>query len=106
MNFKEFKLKLKNELKDIAVIIRKLKGERKQHEFGRPPGLWGEQQDFRIKHIAYCMLRGTPYNKIESKHRNPKDYINKMCKDRAFKLHGLYKDQLGVMDNEVICIDA
>ena len=101
MNFKELKLKLKSELKDIAANIRELKGKRKQHANGYVPGLGSAQWDFRMKHIAYCMLRGTPYEKIESKHRDVNDHGHKYCKKRADELLAKYKEQL-----EVPCEDV
>jgi len=36
--------------------------------------------EIRSKHIAYCMLRGTPYEKIELKHRDPNNGTHKYCK--------------------------
>ncbi len=95
MNFKKLKSELKNELKTIAVDIHDKKGQRKQHTFGVVPGLSKGQSQFRVKHIAYCMLRGTPYEKIESKHRDVKDPIHAWYKNEAMGLLGSYKDQLG-----------
>ena len=86
MNFKELKLKLKNELKTIAVEIHNFKKERKQRKFGYVPELYRKQLDFRIQHIALCLLRGVAYDKIESKHRDRSDTIHKYCKNQADKL--------------------
>lgn len=105
MTFKELKSKLKNELKEIAVNIRELKSKRKQHSNGYVPGLGSAQWDFRMKHIAYCMLRGTPYEKIESKHRDVNDCGHKYCKKRADELLAKYKEQLEV-PSEDVCVSA
>jgi len=76
MTYKELKIKLKKELKEMAKTIRSLKAQRKTHVSkwhkritGCVPGLDSLREDFRIKHLTYCMLRGTPYEKIESKHK-------------------------------------
>ena len=105
MNFKKLKLKLKNELKDIAICIRTLKNKRKECDFGYVPGLESEQSDFRVKHIAYCMLRGTAYDKIESKHRHPEDLNHKWCKKKADEYLDGYKELLEVSDEDV-CASA
>ncbi len=101
MNYKELKLKLKSELKTIAVDVRGLKNKRKEHKYGLVPGLSAEQQDFRIKHIAYCMMRGTPYEKIESKHRDLNDYSHKWYKKKADEYLDGYKKLLEVSDEDV-----
>ncbi len=105
MNFKQLKLKLKNELKTIAVDIRKLKDTRKKVQYGYVLGLCSEQQDFRIKRIAYCMLRGTSYEKIESKHRDTNDYTHKWCKKKADEYLDGYNKLLEV-SSEDVCTSA
>ena len=103
MNFKKLKSELKNELKTIAVDIRDKKGQRKQSKWsGFVKGLSTGQTQFRVKHIAYCMLRGTPYEKIESKHKDIKDPTHAWCKNEAMGLLGSYKDQLGER-HETVC---
>ena len=64
-------LEFKNKLKSIATTIRELKDSRKEDKRTRP--LWEIEVkilklkfEFRHNHIAYCELRGTPYDKIES----------------------------------------
>lgn len=101
MQFKELKTKLKSELKESATEIRSLKNKRKEHANGYVPGLGSEQQDFRVKHIAYCMLRGTDYEKIESKHRDPNDYTHKWVKKKADELVDGYKKLVKVEDEDV-----
>jgi len=73
MTYKELKTKLKNELKEMAKTIRFKKGKRKFEPNGYVYGLFRLREDFRIKHLAYCMLGGTPYEKIESKHSKHQD---------------------------------
>ncbi len=63
-------LKLKAELKVLAIEIRTLKSKRKELK-GYVPGLTSAQEQFRIKHIARCMLRGRKLEEIEPKLRDP-----------------------------------
>jgi hypothetical protein len=74
MTFKELKLKIKNELKQLAQEIRIGKSLRKPHLYAQAPPehrklariCEGNRDDFRHKHIMYChMFNGTPYDKIE-----------------------------------------
>lgn len=65
--------KLKEELKALTVAIKKLRPEYKQAQRDGNLG-WDLIRlhlflpiEFREKHIAYCVLRGTPYEKIEPK---------------------------------------
>lgn len=64
---------IKEEQKVIAKNIRKKKSQRKQFKDGYVPGLFRMRWDYRHRHIAYCLLRGTPYEKIEqpSKYNKP-----------------------------------
>ena len=101
MNFKELHSKLKNELKTIAVEIRELKSKRKGSPNGVVPGLGSEQQDFRIKHIAYCMFRGKSYEQIENKHRDPNDFNHKWCKKKADEYLEGYNKLVEVQDEDV-----
>jgi len=77
MTYKELKLKLKTELKIMAIEIHFDRSRRKSVPNGYISGLLGLQENVRIKHLAYCMLKGTPYEKIEpnhSKHQDVRDY--------------------------------
>ena len=65
--------KLKAELKVLALEIRTLKSKRKELR-GYVPGLATAQDQFRIKHIARCMLRGRKLEEIEPKLRDPNSY--------------------------------
>ena len=68
---------LKVELKVLASQIRDLKSKRKDTNFnngcGYVNGLDSAQERFRTKHIARCLIRGTPMDKIEGDLRNPSD---------------------------------
>jgi hypothetical protein len=76
---------LKEELKGLAVQIRKGKRECKEHQKthgGSSDFEWRTEADiYRYKHIAYCLLRGRTMQQIENKNRKgnePKPYwINK-----------------------------
>lgn len=56
---------LKRQLKEWALEIRKLKSLRKEYASGYVAGLEPLRYKYRHFHIAYCELRGTPYEKIE-----------------------------------------
>lgn len=58
---KEFK----EYLKDTAKEIRNLKSQRKTSTYGYVYGLDTLRNRFRLEHIAYCIFRGTPIEKIE-----------------------------------------
>ena len=58
---------LKLELKDLALQIRTLKASRKSMPNGFVPGLYFACSNYRLKHIAYCLLRGKVYEQIERK---------------------------------------
>jgi len=73
MKFKELKNQIKEEQKQLAQVIKKLKATRKQSPYGYVSGLDWEQHTYRHKHIAYCQFfNKTPYEKIErSCHEDP-----------------------------------
>ena len=103
MTFKELIKKLKDENKAIAAEIKELKSKRKSFDNGYVPSLSGEQQEYRIKHIAYCLLRGTPFESIEPKWREPDNYNNQWCKKKAIELHKNYEAMIKVeVTNEVV----
>ena len=68
---------LKEELKETASQIRKLRIEYKNHQKKGEYSLYipigsklkGLQWGFRHKHIAYCLLRGRTMEQIEKKNR-------------------------------------
>lgn len=78
-------MKLKAELKVLATEIRTLKSKRKELK-GYVPGLGHAQNEFRIKHIARCMLRGRTLEQIEPKLRDPNDYNHTYVRKQAAKL--------------------
>lgn len=65
MTFRQIISTLKQELKDLAILIRSQKNERGPSNNGYVSGLESNQWSFRVKHIAYCTLRGTPFESIE-----------------------------------------
>jgi len=78
--------KLKAELKVLASEIRQLKSTRKQCPHGYVSGLSNAQNEFRIKHIARCMLRGRTLEQIEPKLRDPNDYNHAYVRKQAAKI--------------------
>lgn len=56
---------VKEYLKETAVEIRKKKNQRKESTYGYVFGLDTLRSSYRDTHIAYCLLRGTPAEKIE-----------------------------------------
>lgn len=78
-------MKLKAELKVLATEIRTLKSKRKEMR-GYVPGLSSAQDQFRIKHIARCMLRGRTLEQIEPKLRDPNSYHHAYIRKQAAKL--------------------
>ena len=63
--------KLKFELQELAERIKALKSHRKENNRGEWK-LWQLEYniskmkyEFRHKHIAYCLLRGTEYDQVE-----------------------------------------
>ena len=56
---------LKNYLKEAAITIRSEKAKRKEATNGYVPGLLSLRTQYRNNHIAYCIFRNTPIEKIE-----------------------------------------
>ena len=79
-------LKLKAELKVLAVEIRTLKSKRKESRNGYVEGLYSAQQQFRIKHIARCMLRGRKLEEIESKLKDPNGFHHVYVRNKAAEI--------------------
>lgn len=78
--------KLKADLKVLALEIRQLKSTRKQCKFGYVSGLGSAQNDYRIKHIARCMLRGRTLEQIEPKLKDPSDRNHTYVRKQAAKI--------------------
>lgn len=78
-------LKMKADLKVLAKEIRQLKSKRKELK-GYVPGLESAQFNFRAGHIAYCMLRGTPLEKIEPKLRDPNSWTHARVRKEAARI--------------------
>ncbi len=62
-------VQFKHDLKLLAEEIRQLKTKRKSCPNGVVPGLGYSQYQYRHKHVAYCLTRGTPIECIEPKVR-------------------------------------
>jgi len=60
-----FMKKVKEELKQLATDIKKMKSQRKGAPYGLVSGLWYAQREFRHKHIVYCEIRGRTRDQIE-----------------------------------------
>jgi len=85
------KLKImKAELKVLAIEIRELKSTRKSCKNGYVSNLGWKQNEFRIKHIARCILRGRTIEQIEPKLRDENDpnhsYVRKMAASVVSKI--------------------
>jgi len=67
----EYLARTKDELKVLAAEIRSLKPQKKLKNRGTRHladimwEIWKAQYQFRHKHIAYCLIRGTEREKIE-----------------------------------------
>jgi len=57
--------KKKQELKEIAKEIRRLKSTRKKVLYGWVEELMPLQNKYRLHHVAYCMFRGKTLEQIE-----------------------------------------
>lgn len=77
---------LKAELKVLAVEIRQLKSTRKQCTNGYVSDLGWKQNDYRIKHIARCLLRGRTMEEIEPKYKDPMDPNHAYVKSMALAI--------------------
>jgi hypothetical protein len=62
----EVKKQIRTLHKELNQQIRDLKSQRKTFPNGYVPGLSVLQIEMRHRHIAYCLMRGTPIEKIES----------------------------------------
>lgn len=96
---------LKHTLKKNAEYIRELKSQRKVVEHGYVPDLERAQHEFRIGHIAYCLLRGRTPEQIESRHKEDYDsqYWRKRAWEEAYKLKTHLEKE---MVDETICPSA
>jgi hypothetical protein len=89
----ETKIKaFKTELKKISAEIKVARNEFKECQRSNPNFAYVPEEVFikkkfecRHKHITYCLLRGTPYEKIENPRKG-----NEPCWDTIEKLKGEY----------------
>lgn len=77
----------KEEQKELAKRIRKLKSQRKESPNGYVHGLESLSDDYRHHHIAYCELRGRTREQIEipAKGNEPNNGYITTIKDRWLK---------------------
>lgn len=81
------KLKImKAELKVLALEIRQLKSTRKSCKNGYVSSLGWTQNEYRIKHIARCILRGRTIEQIEPKLRDENDPNHGYVRKQAFAI--------------------
>lgn len=88
-------LNLKNELKKLAEKIRTTKNKLKEHQRenkGWNSGFFSTKDklkfEFRHKHIAYCLLRGTDREKIENPAKDnlpDEDYIKEIINEHKIE---------------------
>jgi hypothetical protein len=100
MTYKELKLQIKNELKQLAADIRIGKSLRKPRHYNQAKAEhqalagWKCEQnrwEFRHKHIIYChMFNGTPYDDIEKPRDNNRP--------DGFKLERIRKEWENLLD--------
>jgi len=72
---------IKQDQKELAILIRKKKNLRKKSKDGYVEGLPYLRNEYRHIHIAYCLLNDTPYERIEQPQSNNKPnmkYVNRL----------------------------
>ncbi len=86
----------KEELKEQANHIRNLKSQRKASKDNYDPSAaWRARQegfDYRLAHIAYCLVRGRTYEQIEQPREENK--ISEYHWTKIDKLYGKLKQQV------------
>ena len=103
---KDLKDVVKQEQKDLALQIRELKSKRKGLDYGYVRGLLEAQEEYRRKHVAYCIFfNGTPYESIETGTKSPlaeRDY-NPWFNGWKANISKLWKKE---EHNEDVCLSA
>lgn len=94
---------LKKTLKKNAAYIRQLKSTRKSVPHGYVPELNSAIAEFRIGHIAYCLLRGKTKEQIEPRYKDPEAYRHKWIWKKAEQLKARLEEE--VVD-ETLCPGA
>lgn len=75
---KDLILKIKQELKTLAIEIREQKDQRGPSNSGFVQGLLSNRRTYRHKHLAYCLLRGRTMEQVERSVREgnePSEYL-------------------------------
>lgn len=95
-NYKEIRLALKLEMKLLTETHTALKRERKD--------TWSSYRDVRTKHIAYSMFKGSSFEQVESKWKEPLNSNNHYIKSAATKLYESYLKRIIVAEdaNEIM----
>lgn len=78
----------KQEQKDLAKTIREKKNLRKKVKYGYVEGLVQLRCQYRHYHIAYCLLKGTNYERIERPHK-----YNKPNMKRVYRIMDEWKQE-------------
>lgn len=92
--------KFKRTLKKQAKLIRELKATRKSEPYGYVPNLGKAQMEYRIGHIAYCLIRGRTTEQIEPKWKDPNDHYHKYCWEKAHQIVDRAREEIA---DEIIC---
>ena len=101
--FENIKNLVKNEHKELAKEIREAKNKRKTSMYGYVSGLYYDRQEYRHKHVAYCIFfNNTPYEKIEANPKEPLSSKNKFADGWKRRI----KEEFGRLCNENVCVSA
>lgn len=112
MKFKELKLQIKEQQKQTAATLKRIRSVRKPSAYAKASkelkaecearGGWNEyflKKDYREIHIAYCkFFNNTPYEKIETPRENNKPNLQEIK-----RLEEYWKSQI---NEEVVCTDS
>lgn len=95
-NYKQIRSELKAEYKKLIETHTNLKRERKD--------TWSSYRDVRTKHIAYSMFKGSSFEQVESKWKEPLNSNNHYIKSAATKLYESYLKRIIIAEdaNEVM----
>lgn len=97
-NYKEIRSSIKSEYKKLIEEHTKAKREYRGY---------GLYEQVRIMHIAYSMFRGSTFEQIESKWKQPENPTHRWIKAKALKLYEEYMKRIVVengANDEAVCI--
>lgn len=98
-NYKEIKSKLKSEYLKLVDEHTKLKRSTPSHKWNFAN--WRDYQAVRTAHVAYSMFKGSTFDQIESKWKDPKNPINQEIKRNAQALYESYMKKIVVAEDAV-----